>query len=217
MSVDVIAAVSSLGVGYFIGSLPFGHWVAKANGVDIFSVGSRNPGATNVKRCVGKKAGNMVFAFDALKGFVATFWPGMLLGVGFGYGLLGLVSAVMGHTFSAFTGFKGGKGVATMLGGVVALMPWAALVGVVVWLIVFYTSRYVSLASICLAISLPITNLAAGVAMPLVWVSLALGLLVVLRHKDNIVRLLRGEENKFARKSDKKAEAASVIGGGKHS
>ncbi len=200
MSIDLIVALSAAGAGYLIGSLPFGYLVAKANGVDIFSVGSKNPGATNVKRCVGKKAGNIVFFLDAVKGFAATAWPMLLVGETFHYGLLGLVFAVLGHSFSLFTKFRGGKGVATMLGGVVALMVWAALVGVLVWLAVFYTSRYVSLASICLAISLPITNLVIGAPTTLTWVSLALGLLVVARHKDNIVRLIRGEENKFAKK-----------------
>ena len=213
MSIDVIAAISASGAGYLIGSLPFGYWVAKANGVDIFSVGSRNPGATNVKRCVGKTAGNAVFALDALKGFVATAWPLFLMDSFYGYGLLGLVFAVVGHSFSFFTRFRGGKGVATMLGGVVALMPWAALVGVAVWLIVFYSFRYVSLASICLAISLPITNLATDAPAALVWVSLALGLLVIVRHRENIVRLTRGEENRFEKKPAGKTEASSVIGG----
>ncbi|MDQ8185058.1 glycerol-3-phosphate 1-O-acyltransferase PlsY [Pelagicoccus sp. SDUM812002] len=200
MSIDLIVALSAAGAGYLIGSLPFGYLVAKANGVDIFSVGSKNPGATNVKRCVGKKAGNIVFMLDAVKGFTATAWPILLAGESFHYGLVGLVFAVLGHSFSLFTKFRGGKGVATMLGGVVALMYVAALVGVLVWLVVFYASRYVSLASICLAISLPITNLVIGSPATLTWVSLALGLLVVVRHKDNIVRLIRGEENKFAKK-----------------
>lgn len=200
MSFDLILALSATGAGYLIGSLPFGYLVAKANGVDIFSVGSRNPGATNVKRCVGKKAGNIVFTLDAVKGFAATAWPILLADGSIYYQLMGLVFAVLGHSFSPFTKFRGGKGVATMLGGVVALMVWAALVGVLVWLAVFYTSRYVSLASICLAASLPLTNLVIGAPAILTWVSLALGAIVVARHKDNIARLLRGEENKFAKK-----------------
>lgn len=215
MPIDPIVAIAASGAGYLIGSLPFGYLVAKANGVDIFTVGSRNPGATNVKRCVSKKAGNFVFALDALKGFAATAWPGLLLDAPYGYALVGLVFAVLGHSYSLFTRFRGGKGVATMLGGVVALMPWAALVGVLVWLAVFYASRYVSLASICLAVSLPITNLAIGAPATLTWASLALATLVVIRHKDNIGRLMRGEENKFERKTSRKAEAASVIGGDK--
>lgn len=219
MSIDAIAAISAAGAGYVVGSLPFGYWVAKANNVDIFSVGSRSPGATNVKRSVGSRAGNLVFVLDSLKGLVAAFWPAFLVMeevASYGYGLLGLVFAVLGHSFSMFTGFRGGKGVATMLGGVVALMPLAALVGVVVWLAIFYSTRYVSLASICLAISLPITNLSIGAPRVLTWVSLALGVLVVVRHKSNLVRLIRGEENRFVRKSSKKGvSSASIIGGNK--
>ena len=200
MSVDLIIAVSAALAGYLIGSLPFGYLIAKANGVDIFQVGSRNPGATNVTRCVGKRAGNIVFLLDTMKGFAATAWPIFLAGESFHYGLIGLVFAVLGHSFSIFTKFRGGKGVAAMLGGVVALMYMAALMGVLVWLAVFYTTRYVSLASICLAISMPITNLVTGVPTVLTWVSLVLAVLVIVRHKDNIVRLIRGEENKFAKK-----------------
>lgn len=200
MSFDPIVGLSAIVLGYLIGSLPFGYLIAKANGVDIFKVGSKNPGATNVKRCVGKKAGNIVFTLDALKGFAATAWPIFLADSTFHYGLVGLVFAVVGHSFSLFTKFRGGKGVATMLGGVVALMYWAALVGIVVWLIVFYSTRYVSLASICLALSLPITNLVIGSPKALTWVSLGLAVVVIVRHRENIARLLRGEENRFGRK-----------------
>ena len=128
MSFDVIAGSLSAGLGYLIGSLSFGYWIAKANGVDIFAVGSKSPGATNVKRSVGKAAGNLVFALDFLKGLVATGWPILMYsntGYSDGYGLIGLFTAVIGHSFSLFTGFRGGKGVAAMLGGVVALMPIA--------------------------------------------------------------------------------------------
>ena len=150
MLLDPIAALFSAGIGYFVGSLSFGYWVAKANGVDIFSVGSKSPGATNVKRSVGNGAGNAVFVLDFFKGILATGWPLIeysKLEYSESYGLIGLFAAVMGHSFSVFTRFRGGKGVAAMLGGVVALMPYAALIGIIVWLIVFYTTRYVSVAS----------------------------------------------------------------------
>lgn len=206
MAIDATVAIAAGGIGYLLGSLSFGCWIAKAHGVDIFSVGSRNPGATNVKRCVGSKAGNLVFALDALKGFVATFWPRFLFAdieESYAYCLIGLVFAVVGHSFSLFTKFRGGKGVATMLGGVIALMPWAALVGVAIWLCVFYATRYVSLASIFLAASLPVTNLVLGPPAVLTWVSLALAILVVARHKENIARLARGQESRFDRKAPK--------------
>jgi glycerol-3-phosphate acyltransferase PlsY len=205
MSFDVIAGSLSAGLGYLIGSLSFGYWIAKANGVDIFAVGSKSPGATNVKRSVGKAAGNWVFALDFLKGLVATGWPILMYsntGYSDGYGLIGLFTAVIGHSFSLFTGFRGGKGVAAMLGGVVALMPIAAFLGMGVWLVVFYSTRYVSVASIIMAISLPVSNYFLDTSSARQWVPVALALVVVLRHKSNISRLLRGEENRFEKKQD---------------
>jgi len=199
MSIDPILAILTAVIGYLLGSLPFGYLVAKANAVDIFAVGSKSPGATNVKRCVGARAGNTVFALDAIKGLAATAWPLLITGASVHYGLLGLVFAVVGHSFSVFTKFRGGKGVATMLGGIIALMYWAAIVGVAIWLIVFYATRYVSLASICLAISLPITNWVIRAPMALTWVSLALAVVVIARHRENVVRLLRGQEHKFGK------------------
>ncbi len=205
MSLDPIAALLSAGIGYLVGSLSFGYWVAKANGVDIFAVGSRSPGATNVKRSVGKKAGNLVFVLDFVKGLVATGWPLLVYsGIEYSesYGLIGLFAAVIGHSFSVFTRFRGGKGVAAMLGGVVALMPYAALIGVAVWVVVFYSTRYVSLASILMAVSLPISNRFLDTGSTLLWVSLALAIVVIVRHKSNIARLIAGEENRFAKKSE---------------
>src|SRR5690606_11880011 len=109
--------------GYLLGSLPFGYLVAKAHGVDIFKAGSGNPGATNVKRVLGAKAGHTVLALDALKGAVATAWP-LFLETPHEWvlALIGIVAAVIGHSFSIFTRFRGGKGVATAAGGLVVLM-----------------------------------------------------------------------------------------------
>ena len=203
MLLDPIAALFSAGIGYFVGSLSFGYWVAKANGVDIFSVGSKSPGATNVKRSVGNGAGNAVFVLDFFKGILATGWPLIAyskLEYSESYGLIGLFAAVMGHSFSVFTRFRGGKGVAAMLGGVVALMPYAALIGIIVWLIVFYTTRYVSVASILMSVSLPVSNRLLDSSVSLFWMSIALALVVIVRHKSNISRLLKGEENRFEKK-----------------
>ncbi len=207
MLLDPIAAFLSAGIGYLAGSLSFGYWIAKANGVDIFSVGSKSPGATNVKRAVGKRAGNTVFVLDFLKGIFATGWPLILyseIEYSESYGLIGLFAAVIGHSFSVFTRFRGGKGVAAMLGGVVALMPYAALIGILVWLAVFYSTRYVSIASILMAVSLPISNRILDSSVSLQWMSLALALVVVFRHKSNISRLLKGEENRFEKKVSRK-------------
>ena len=207
MLLDPIAALFSAGIGYLVGSLSFGYWVAKANGVDIFSVGSKSPGATNVKRSVGNVAGNAVFVLDFCKGILATGWPLIAyskLEYSESYGLIGLFAAVIGHSFSVFTRFRGGKGVAAMLGGLVALMPYAALIGIIVWLIVFYTTRYVSVASILMSVSLPFSNRIFDSSVSLFWMSIALVLVVIVRHKSNISRLLKGEENRFERKSARK-------------
>lgn len=199
-------------LGYVLGSLPFGYWVAKANGVNIFEVGSRNPGATNVKRSVGRKAGNLVFAFDALKGIVATVAPlvafPLLLGehgrpgtlaydLG---GVTGVVSAVLGHSFSCFTGFRGGKGVATAAGGLFILMPVPCLGAAAAWMITYYTAKFVSLASIVAAAVIAVFPwiLAFGLAPKIM--ATALGLLVIARHHANIRRLLAGTEHRWDRK-----------------
>ena len=209
MLLDPIAALFSAGIGYLVGSLSFGYWVAKANGVDIFSVGSKSPGATNVKRSVGNGAGNAVFVLDFFKGILATGWPLIeysKLEYSESYGLIGLFAAVIGHSFSVFTRFRGGKGVAAMLGGLFALMPYAALIGIIVWLIVFYTTRYVSVASILMSVSLPVSNRFFDSSVSLFWMSIALALMVIVRHNSNISRLLKGEENRFEKKSARKEE-----------
>ena len=144
----------ALGVGYLLGSVLFAVPVSRRCGVDIFKAGSGNPGATNVKRAVGKKAGNLVFALDALKGLVATLWPLLCFsGDGVVYlQIAGLAGALMGHSFSCWYGFRGGKAVSTTIGALVGIMPLAILAGLIVWLLVFYTTRYVSVASLALAV-----------------------------------------------------------------
>lgn len=195
--------LSSALVGYVLGSLPFGYLVARAHGVDIFKVGSGNPGATNVKRVLGAKAGNTVFALDALKGAAAAAWPMLpfvrdsetLL-----MGLIGVICAVLGHSFSVFTKFKGGKGVATAAGGLVVLAPIPSLIGVVVWIAAFFLTRYVSLGSVLAAIAVPAASWSLHQPLPLNIVATVLGLFVIVRHRENIRRLLNGTENRFGKK-----------------
>jgi glycerol-3-phosphate acyltransferase PlsY len=196
--------LSSAIIGYLLGSLPFGYLVARAHGVDIFKVGSGNPGATNVKRVLGSKAGNTVFALDALKGAVAAAWPLLpFLAVpdSRGMGLVGVISAVLGHSFSMFTKFKGGKGVATAAGGLVVLIPLASLIGAVVWVLTFFISRYVSLGSVLAAIAVPAASWVSKNPLSLNLVATALGLFVIIRHRANIKRLLNGTETKFVKKA----------------
>jgi glycerol-3-phosphate acyltransferase PlsY len=136
------------GVGYLVGSLSFAILVARARGVDIRSVGSGNPGATNVKRALGRGAGNLVFILDFLKGFLPALWPMLVFANGSGLlSILGLTGTILGHSFPVYYGFKGGKGVATTMGGLFAVMPVVMLIGVLAWLAVFYTVRLVSVAA----------------------------------------------------------------------
>lgn len=203
----------ALVVGYLLGALPFGVWVSRANGVDIFKVGSGNPGATNVKRSVGKGAGNLVFLLDFLKGVVATAWPLFqavpLLFVGpdvaaapirEGMAVAGLMGAIIGHSASCFIGFRGGKGVATSLGGLLALNWPVALIGVAVWLVAFYSLRYVSLASMLLAASLPVSAWLLKNSEFLTGFFAVLALFIIWRHRSNIQRLAAGTESKFEKK-----------------
>jgi acyl phosphate:glycerol-3-phosphate acyltransferase len=202
----ILPQLTALVVGYVLGALPFGVWVARAHGVDIFKVGSGNPGATNVKRSIGKKAGNIVFLLDFLKGVIATIWPALPLigsgdaGLAERMAVAGMVGAIVGHSYSCFIGFRGGKGVATSIGGLLALCWPVALIGVAVWVVVFYATRYVSLASILLAASLPVSAWLLHRTQFLSLFFCILGVFIILRHRSNIQRLIAGTESKFAKK-----------------
>jgi glycerol-3-phosphate acyltransferase PlsY len=212
----VFAAV----VGYLLGSLPFGYLIARAKGVNIFEVGSRNPGATNIRRVLGKGPGRIVFALDALKGAAAAAWgllaftgskvnltfdgwpaaSGQVTGQGWiAVGVAGLAGALLGHSFSCFTKFRGGKGVATSGGGLLVLMPVTLLIGGAVWAAVFYSTRYVSLASILAAAVLPVAAFFLGLPPLLTGLALGIAILVAVRHRGNIGRLLNGTEDKFVK------------------
>lgn len=203
----LIAAVT----GYLLGSINFAVIVAKRHGVDILKTGSGNPGATNVKRVLGKKAGNLVFALDALKGFVAAFWPHAVALLGAApdtsptihLQLAGFFGALIGHCFSCFLGFKGGKGVAVTIGALFGAMPLNILAGGALWATLFFTTRYVSVASIGMALALPmIAYLMPGQGVgPHFWFSCFIAAFIVFTHRSNLARLARGEENRFARKS----------------
>jgi len=208
----IVALVIAAVVGYLLGSLPFGYLVARAKGVNIFAVGSKNPGATNVRRVLGSGPGNLVLALDAAKGALATFAPWgfrivarasapALDADGYAYlAVAGLVGSVLGHSFSCFTGFRGGKGVATGAGGFAVLFPLGALIAAIVWGLTATITRYVSLASILGAVALPLAALALRQSSLLIGVSTAVALFVVIRHRANLARLLAGTENKIGRK-----------------
>ena len=191
-------------VGYLLGSLPFGYLVAKSYGVDIFKIGSGNPGATNVKRTLGAKAGNTVLVLDVIKGAMATAWP-LLPMIATPHqnvlGIIGVVAAVLGHSFSIFTRFKGGKGVATAAGGLLVLMPIAGLIAGATWVVTFYAFRYVSLASIMGAVAIIVAGWLLPYHISLGVIASLIGGFVILRHYENIGRLLKGTENRFAKKT----------------
>lgn len=200
-----LPALAALAVGYLLGSIPFAVLIARRHGVDILKAGSGNPGATNVRRTLGKGPGNLCFALDALKGFVAAGGPVLLLAGTPAEiaGLAGLIGALLGHSFSVFLRFRGGKGVATTAGGLLALMPIVLVAGVVIWLITFYSTRYVSLASILMGLSLPITAWVLGDRLPVSYLALSafLALVIVLRHRVNLQRLAAGTEHRWEKKS----------------
>lgn len=195
-------------ISYFIGALPFGLWIGLYfKGVDIRTLGSKNIGATNVLRIFGPKLGVSAMVLDTLKGMIgiilarhllpvyqqgetATFWMLMLVGI----------LAIIGHTFSIFLRFKGGKGVSTTLGVLLALCWPVALTTLAVWLLVLALTRYVSLASIIGSLVIPCASYWM-LTPPDRWWMLGLGiltaLLVIIRHRENIQRLLQGNESKI--------------------
>lgn len=207
-------------VGYLLGSLPFGYLVARAKGVNIFEVGSKNPGATNVRRVLGSGPGNLVFFLDALKGAVASSWALLRFGVigaelevrflrfefavreeeWIAIGVAGLAGALLGHSFSCFTKFRGGKGVATATGGLAVIIPASIAIAAAVWVATFYGTRYVSVASMFAALTLPISVFAIHGRSVLVWVAFAIAVFVIVRHRANIQRLMNGTETKFVKK-----------------
>lgn len=211
-----VAAIIAIALAYLSGSLPFGYWAGLMKGVDIRKHGSGNIGATNVIRVLGKKTGIPVFILDMLKGLLPTlFAQAWLSSLGASSTMVTTVAvlcaaaSVIGHSFTFWLGFKGGKGVATSAGAFLGLAPWALLVAFVVWLVLFFTTRYVALASIGAAISLPISmyvimliggglNVGAYILLAL---GLVMGILVVVRHRSNIKRMMAGTESRFNRKS----------------
>jgi glycerol-3-phosphate acyltransferase PlsY len=193
-------------LGYLLGSIPFGYIMARARGIDIREHGSGNIGATNVTRTIGKGAGVFVFICDASKGLAAVQF-GTLLTHHTTAEIVGAICAIVGHNFPVWLKFKGGKGIATSAGALIGLVPYPTLVAALVWAAVFFTTRYVSLASIAAAISLPLAvwgliHFAHHGNMILVWFSVLVAVLAVWRHRGNIARLLNGTENRFGRSGE---------------
>ena len=203
-------------LGYLIGSVNFAVLVAKKHGVDILKEGSGNPGATNVKRVLGKGPGNLVFGLDVLKGAVGT---GLCLvlekfidvpnadEIIFRLSVAGFAGTLLGHCFSCFLKFKGGKGVASTIGGLLVLLPIPILIGAILWLTAFALTRYVSVASLLLGVSLPLSCWMLPLFTSLkflpaeFWFAATIAAFNIWTHRSNIGRLLNGTENRFVQKA----------------
>ncbi|PYI48111.1 MAG: acyl-phosphate glycerol 3-phosphate acyltransferase [Verrucomicrobia bacterium] len=197
---------------YLVGSIPFGYVAGKIRGIDIRKIGSGNIGATNVVRVLGKRYGYSVFVLDFLKGFgavkismsIATDarpeWASPEI-----FGIFAAIASVIGHSFPVWLKFRGGKGVATSAGALFGLIPLAALIGIVIWVLVFWFTRYVSVASVVAAATLPLvilimTRLNQIHGNALFYSSLGLAAVVMWRHRSNFSRLMHGSEPRFTRK-----------------
>ncbi len=196
-----MTAAALLILAYALGAIPSSLWVGRmVYGVDLRQKGSGNLGATNTFRVLGWKAALPVVLVDALKGYVPVAFFPMLSGTEGSLWLLAFgAAAILGHIFSFWVGFRGGKGVATSAGVILALAPWALLISFGVWLVATLVSRYVSLGSILAALSLPVAvaltpHRAEG---GLLIFSVILAALVVWAHRGNLVRLIQGRENRF--------------------
>ncbi|MBC2856624.1 MAG: glycerol-3-phosphate 1-O-acyltransferase PlsY [Cetobacterium sp.] len=189
-------------ITYLFGSLPSGVWIGKRfKKIDIREHGSKNSGATNAYRVLGPKYGIMVLIADVLKGYIPLVIANYFGITGSSLVFLGLV-AIFGHTFSFFLNFNGGKGVATSLGVFLYLIPNVIGILVVVFILVVYFTKYISLASIICAGLLPILTIFlpmkdSGNRIPLIILTTIVGVFVIYKHKTNISRLIKGTENKF--------------------
>jgi glycerol-3-phosphate acyltransferase PlsY len=206
---------------YLLGSIPFGVIIAKAHGKDLRSIGSGNIGATNVGRALGKKWAYLCFLLDVLKGTLPMLLVNLEFRISnfefpafgrFWFWLAVGCAAILGHIFPIYLKFKGGKGVATSLGVALGLWPYytiCASLALIIWITVVLIWRYVSLASIIASIAFPILLILAiilkptwnfGDLWPLLIAAIAIPLIVIIRHRENIKRLIAGTENKILTK-----------------
>ncbi len=186
-------------LAYFLGSIPFGVLIARARKVNIQDHGSGNIGATNIARVIGKKEGMLTLVGDCAKGLLAVAIAASTLGNDIHVAVAALM-AFLGHLFSVFLKFKGGKGVATGLGIFLYLMPYATLSTTVVFAVVIMLTQYVSASSLLAALSLPVFGMLYQAPQPYVYVSVVISALVILKHHENISRLLAGTEAKLGKK-----------------
>lgn len=192
-------------LAYVIGATPFGFLAGKTRGIDIRDHGSGNIGATNVLRTLGKPIGITVLILDILKG-VAPVVIAKLASDSASIHILAAIATILGHNYTFWLGFKGGKGIATTGGAILPLMPVALGVAALLWILVMKTTRYVSVASLVAAVAIPVV-VAVEAFITGIWIWPLLGFALFIcamafwKHRGNIQRLLRGEEHRFERKS----------------
>lgn len=200
---DYVSFIAAAVISYFLGSIPTGYLAGRMRGIDIRSVGSGNIGATNVFRALGTKAGILVLALDILKGFCACRFvpelfeaaPSENLRIAAG------VSAILGHNYTCWLRFKGGKGIATSAGVLLGWLPLSLAMILGLWVLVFAISRYVSLASITAAFVLPFAAWLTGASARMIVIAALVGALAIYKHRSNIRRLLNGAEHRFSKKA----------------
>ncbi|MFI3283330.1 MAG: glycerol-3-phosphate 1-O-acyltransferase PlsY [Rikenellaceae bacterium] len=208
MIVTYLLSILLLIIAYLLGSIPNAVWIGKRYyGVDVREHGSKNAGSTNVLRVLGHRAALPVFALDILKGFVAVVLVDLLKHIPdvtnvwvINLGIITVFAVVLGHIFPIFAGFKGGKGVATLVGAILGINPPVVLLCLGVWLIVFIIFHYVSLSSMIAGGCLPIFTIlspTASESIPFVIFTVVIAILLVWTHRKNIERLRDGDESKI--------------------
>jgi glycerol-3-phosphate acyltransferase PlsY len=220
--VPMLPRIIFVAVAYLLGSIPFGYLLIKyvfTSGEDVRQIGSGGIGATNVTRRAGRTAGLITYFFDVAKGVAAVMLMKLVAGDDYFWIGAAAVAAIVGHIFPVFLGFRGGKGVATGVGVYLALAPYSVLTTLVLWALIVYFSRYVSLGSIIATAAVPLwTLLYYGLLQPsphlkaLVIIGIAGCALIVAKHHENINRLIRGTENKIGARV--KPDTSSTTQGG---
>jgi len=203
----IVAFILTALWAYLLGSVPTGFLFGKAKGIDIRSVGSGNIGATNVVRALGKTAGVLVLLADAAKGWLAVVVAAPLVAhvlhvatdglTGQWLSICAGLAVILGHNYTCWLHFKGGKGIATSAGVLLALVPLPLLIILTIWLVVFILTRYVSLASICASAALPFACWLTAQGLALILVTAGMAALAIFKHKSNLQRLVHGTESRL--------------------